>query len=55
MRKPNPLYKKYLTEKFAKSHHVLAELSSLAVLVNFTITFCSLQTKRLLGNVECNF
>ncbi|EXC37103.1 hypothetical protein J524_3336 [Acinetobacter baumannii 496487] len=42
-------------EIFTKFHRISGYLPNLEDLVNITITFCALQTKRLLGNVEADF
>ena len=49
------LYQKSIVEIFTKFHRISDYLPNLEDLVNITITFCALQTKRLLGNVEADF
>jgi len=49
------LYLKVYSGNFTKFHRISDYLPNLEDLVNITITFCALQTKRLLGNVEADF
>jgi len=48
-------YLKIHNGNFSKFHHISDYFLNLEDLVNITITFCALQTKRLLGNVEADF